>query len=1091
MTTLLSHTILIVDDSAEDREAYRRYLSRGSEVSYQFIEAETGQETFSFCEQFAPDAILLDYQLPDLDGLTVLEQLNNNANPPPIIMLTGQGDETLAVQALKKGAEHYLVKGKITAEQLRWVVEGAIEHTTLRRQLQKSEKRLRIAVENMFDCFGIYTAVRDQAGHILDFKVDYLNEAACQYHEATKCERQIGRNLCELFPENRENGLFKAYCQVVETGIPLIKQLLSHTDIHQSHLKRATELRVSKVDDGFLASWRDITLQKQLDINQHILLQREQAARHLAEQNELQQRLIASQSQENQRFIEQVANTTPGILYVFDLLLQQNVYVNQQVTTILGYTPEQIQAMGGTIFSQLFYPDDLDKIPAHVAQFEQSELGDVFSLEYRMRHINGEWRWFHGREIVFRRTETGKPWQILGIAQDITDLKQIQERYELAAAAVNCIIYDWDIPTQQVRRSQGIYPLIGYTAEEAGTTLQWWSDRIHPDDIFRVTQHSQAGLETGDRYAVDYRVQHREGHYLWVLDNAIILRDNQGAVIRVVGSTREISAQKESEVNLEAALQKLNFQVENSPLAVIEWDEQYRICRWSTAAEKMFGWQAEEVLGKTPFDWKFIFVDDIAVIKDTMENFRSGRNQQNVLANRNYRKDGTVVYCEWYNSGLTNESGQLISVLSLVQNISDRVQLQIDRDRILQLEQEARTEAEAANQAKDDFIAVVSHELRSPLNSILGWTKLISMGKVDSETLPQALQAIERGAQSQVQIVDDLLDISRIIRGKLNLVITPFNLKSIVQTVISLYRPTAEAKQIHIIEDLETSVPLIVSGDSQRVQQMIGNLLTNAIKFTPPEGLITVKLAPFSSPLQQADKQEILLTSITEALPALSYAKITVQDSGKGISAELLPHIFDRFRQAQSISGKSKDGLGLGLAIVKQLTTLHQGSVWAECKGEGQGATFNILLPLIQEQGEEKPSISSPLADLSQQNVCILVVDDNPDTLNFLKFVLENQGMTVMIAGSAQQGFEIFCTNKPDVLISDIGMAEEDGYRFLRRLRLLDSEQHNPTPAIALTAFTQAEAREKAAEAGYQHYLTKPVDIPALLETIASLVKID
>lgn len=955
---LPQHTILVVDDSPEDRATYRRYLTGEAEHRYHIVEAEFGRGILALCQQVQPAAVLLDYCLPDLDGLKALEHLKQYNETLPVIMLTGQGDETVAAQAIKKGAEDYLVKGQTSPSKLQLVVQNAIENADLRQQLQQREQQFRIAVNNLFDCFGIYTAVRDGTGEIVDFQVEYLNAAACQYQQALSDERQIGQRLCEIFPENRDNGLFEAYCQVVETGLPLVRELLSYADGQPLRVKRATEIRVSKSNDGFVATWRDITYRKQLEQDRLALIEREQAARQAAEYAQEQYRLVAQRSQESQRFIEQIANTTPGILYVYDLQAQRNIYVNDQVATLLGYSPEQIQAMGGELFAQLFHPEDLAQLPAHIAQFDQAQPGEILSMDYRMRHTNGEWRWFRGREVVFRRTAAGAPWQILGIAQDITNLKQIQERYELAAIAVNCLIYDWDVHTQSVTRSQGILPLIGYTPEEAGTDLNWWSDRIHPDDRSRVSEEWETVTAQQDRIAVEYRVRHREGHYIWVLDHAVALRDAEGTIIRVVGSTRDISDRKNAEAVLEAA----------------------------------------------------------------------------------------------------------------------------------------RAEAEAANQAKDDFIAVISHELRSPLNSMLGWTRLIKMGKIDAETLPQALQAIERGAQAQVQLVDDLLDISRIIRGKLNLIFTPFNIASVLEIAIHLARPTAEAKQIHLEQQIDSSATLLVSGDSQRIQQVVGNLLTNAVKFTPPGGQITVGLERVESLAegQEADDEMQLPSPYPHSnLPAPGYAKITVTDTGKGISAELLPHIFDRFRQDKRSGGKTKDGLGLGLAIVQQLVEMHQGKVSADSPGQGLGATFTILLPLIQQSTEvnptSTPSSVQPLLECS--GIRILVVDDELEVVDYLKFVLESQGAIVATATTANSGFAQLLSFKPDLLMSDIGMPEEDGYALIRRIRGLEDAEGGQIPAIALTAFAQPNTREQVLAAGFQLYLKKPIEPENLVEAIVNLLQ--
>jgi PAS domain S-box-containing protein len=944
MTSALTHpTILIIDDSPEDRATYRRYLSRVSHPVYQIVEAEEGSSILALCHQYQPDVVLLDYCLPGLDGLRMLEQLKQYQETLPVIMLTGQGNETVAVQAIKKGAEDYLVKGQTSADKLRLVVQNAIDNARLRQQLQ-------------------------------------------------------------------------------------------HSEDHR---------------------------------------------------------------QENQRFIEQITNTTPGLIYVYDLIEQRNVFINQQVMALLGYSPAQIQAMGGELFTRLFHPDDLARVPAHLERFQQTQAGEVLHMEYRMQHTNGEWRWFSDRGVVFRRTEEGRLWQILGVAQDITDFKQIQERYELAAVAVNCLIYDWDVHSQSVTRSQGILPLLGCTPEEAGTDLNWWSDRIHPDDLPRVTAACAASLAEQDRFAVEYRIRHRDGHYIWVLDHAVALRDAAGTIVRVVGSTRDISDRKISEENLRQSLQEIYDLYNQAPCGYHSLDLDGVITLVNDTELQMLGYTRAEMLGKQMLG--LLNPESQQIFQDHFPSFQQ-QNHSQELELQMVCKDGSILPVSARSTAIQDAAGNLLTHRMTLIDIRQRKQAEsLLREReerlnfALDAARTARAEAETANQAKDDFIAVVSHELRSPLNSMLGWTKLIKMGKIDEETLPQALQAIERGAQAQVQLVDDLLDISRIIRGKLNLIFTPFNVASMLEIAINLAGPTTEARQIRLEQQINTSATLLVSGDSQRIQQVVGNLLTNAIKFTPPGGQITVGLEQIElgQQGQGADESMQRVSPYPHSnLPAPSYAKITVTDTGKGISAELLPHIFDRFRQDKRIAGKTKDGLGLGLAIVQQLVEMHQGKVFVDSPGEGLGATFTILLPLIHQSMEGDATLPlSPQPLLDCTGIRILVVDDEPDIVNYLKFILETQGAIVAAETTARKGFEQILSFKPDLIMSDIGMPEEDGYAFLQRIRGLADNDGGQTPAIALTAFAQPDTREKVLAAGFQLYLKKPIEPEHLVEAIVNLLR--
>ncbi|MGP1382156.1 MAG: PAS domain S-box protein [Thainema sp.] len=426
----------------------------------------------------------------------------------------------------------------------------------------------------------------------------------------------------------------------------------------------------------------------------------------------------------------------------------------------------------------------------------------------------------------------------------------------------------------------------------------------------------------------------------------------------------------------------------------------------------------------------------------------------------------------------------------------------ISRAQLYEAERQARAEAEQANQVKDEFLAVLSHELRSPLNPILGWSRLLQTKHDNLDTLLRGLQTIERNAKLQTQLIEDLLDVSRILRGKLSLTVAPVDLKSTIDAAIETVRLAAEAKKIdlqftvvdfdsndHALDALDFKISnphYHVSGDAARLQQVVWNLLSNAVKFTPDGGRVEVKLEQAFSPTQRA----IALSS------HYAYAQITVTDTGQGIKTEFLPYIFERFRQADSKTTRKFGGLGLGLAIVRQLVELHGGTVQVDSPGEGQGATFTVRLPLLSKQIArpiEEPYPLTPLSSYPLLGVRILVVDDAPDTRELLMFVLEEAGASVSSVSSAIEALQWLATSngKIDVLISDIGMPEMDGYMLMRHLKAQFAEQDNSTPpfhAIALTAYAEEANQKQALAAGFQRYLSKPVDPNELIDEIASLV---
>lgn len=419
---------------------------------------------------------------------------------------------------------------------------------------------------------------------------------------------------------------------------------------------------------------------------------------------------------------------------------------------------------------------------------------------------------------------------------------------------------------------------------------------------------------------------------------------------------------------------------------------------------------------------------------------------------------------------LKDEQGIVVKWFGTCTDIHEQKQILEERAHLLELEQLARAKAETANRIKDEFLAVLSHELRTPLNAILGWSKLLQTGRLNQSKTSEALATIERNTTLQVQLIEDLLDISRILQGKLTLDITKINLESTILSALQTTRLAAEAKLIEVSTVFE---PLMgeVMGDSTRLQQVVWNLLSNAVKFTPKGGKVKVEL-------KQTD----------------GYAQIIVTDTGKGISAEFLPFVFDYFRQADSTSTRNFGGLGLGLAIVRNIIEIHGGIVKADSQGEDKGATFTVSLPLLQDESpnltdeQNYPVLLTPKS-LPLAGVRVLVVDDDADSLDFAAFVLEQDGAFVIALSSPYEALQTLAEVKPDVLVSDISMPDMNGYMLIRKVRSWTPEQGGQIPAIALTAFARNEDQQEALKAGFQMHLPKPFNPEELIAAIAKLVE--
>lgn len=455
-------------------------------------------------------------------------------------------------------------------------------------------------------------------------------------------------------------------------------------------------------------------------------------------------------------------------------------------------------------------------------------------------------------------------------------------------------------------------------------------------------------------------------------------------------------------------------------------------------------------------------------------------------------------------SPMLSSQGELLGYVGTLEDITERKQAEEVRAQVIR-EQTARQEAEAANRMKDEFLAVLSHELRTPLTSMLGWSKILRAKKLDDKATSRALEAIERNAISQMQLIEDILDVSRIIRGQLRLNVSAVNLISVMEAALEAVRPLAEPKDIQLSTVLDTTVGSVY-GDPARLQQIVWNLLTNAIKFTPKGGKVEVKLSTYFgfsiSDFGLGSDSENLESSNTDENSNLrsqipnsksQYAQIQVIDTGIGISSEFLPKVFERFRQADSTTTRSHNGLGLGLAIVRHLVELHKGTILAQSSGSGQGATFTVRLPLLQDNRgnrEATGKISSPVASTPLAGLRVLVVDDEADTRNFLSFMFEEYGAFATAVGSVDEALAVLEQTKPDILISDIGMSEQDGYTLIRKLRSLEPEKGGRIPAIALTAYTREEDRLEVLSAGFQQHLSKPIDPNKLIAAVANILEL-
>ena len=570
----------------------------------------------------------------------------------------------------------------------------------------------------------------------------------------------------------------------------------------------------------------------------------------------------------------------------------------------------------------------------------------------------------------------------------------------------------------------------------------------------------------------------RDGTERPIADSAAPIRDESGRMLGVVLVFRDVTEERRSEETLVEQREWLQTTLESIGDAVVATDVQGRVVFMNPVAEYLTGWNAERARGR-PAQEVFRIVDEQRreAVEDPVSRVLSegsgvGFGTTSLLI----AHDGTERPIDQSGAPIRNRDGRLSGVVLVFRDVSERRRIEterhsaaIERERLLEAERAARAEAERASRVKDEFVAMVSHELRTPLNAILGWTQLMMRGRHEPSTIERGLEIVSRNTRLQAQLISDLLDISRIVSGKLQLEMQPVDVHAVTLDAIETVRHEAVAKDIHIELSLDASTGT-VAADPARLQQVIWNLLSNAIKFTPNGGRIDVTL-------RRHDGQ----------------AELTVTDTGAGIRSDVLPHVFDRFHQADRSITRRFGGLGLGLSIVKHLMELHGGTVSGDSPGEGKGATFRISLPAGLPAPPATTAPSKPVQEtyppVSLDGLRVLVIEDEPDSREFLRRLLESHGATVLLAASGQKALEAIRDEPPQILISDIGLPDMDGYELIRRVRSED-QRFSALPAIALTAYARAEDRARALRAGYQAHLAKPVEPGELLMMIAGFARI-
>jgi PAS domain S-box-containing protein len=687
------------------------------------------------------------------------------------------------------------------------------------------------------------------------------------------------------------------------------------------------------------------------------------------------------------------------------------------------------------------------------------------------------------------RDESGEIIGVAKIARNITEQKRLarellaqQEWFRVTLGSIGDAVIASDPEGRVTYVNGSAETLTGWRSEEAiGLPLV---------EVFRIV-NEKTRLPVDNPAAMVIRsgrvvglANHtvliaRQGVEHPIADSAAPIRDANDQVIGVVLVFRDVTQERRAEEVIAEQRERFRTTLESIGDAVIATDVEGRVAFMNPIAERLTGWRVKDAIGVRCEDVFHIVNEDTRRAVENPVNRVLAEGSIVGLANHTIliAADGTERPIDDSGAPIRSREGRIVGAVLVFRDVTDRRRTEIERrhaaaerEELLEAERAARGAAERASRVKDEFVAMMSHELRTPLNAILGWTHLMTRANADDAVVARGLDVITRNTRVQAQLISDLLDISRIGSGKLRLDIRHVDLRAVIGDALETVQKDADDKGVILRSELESGIGSI-AGDPARLQQIVWNLLSNAIKFTPKGGVVTVRVRPLASD-----------------------AEITVADTGVGIKSDFLPHMFNRFQQADQSITRRFGGLGLGLSIVKYLVEEHGGSIRAESPGEGQGAVFTIVLP-SSARGEAsdarppKEDSQGALPSASLVGIRVLVVEDDPDTRDFLDRLLTAAGAEVVAVGTARDALATIPSCEADILVSDIGLPDVDGYELMQQVRRMEAESCGAIPAIALTAYARSEDRTRALHAGYQAHLAKPIEAAELVATISSFVE--
>ena len=746
-------------------------------------------------------------------------------------------------------------------------------------------------------------------------------------------------------------------------------------------------------------------------------------------------------------------------------------YANNYFLEMIGYDQEELLA-GEIRWTQMTPPEFLHLDARGAEELRTYGIATPYEKEYI--HKDGK-----RVPILIGRAMLQEPYdqqqEIVAFYVNLSDRKRIQEALQETNQTLQALIQACPLAITVFSLDDGTVKMWNPAAEQIfGWSEQEVLDRFLPSVPEDKQDEFLANLDVVRQgktlTGVETRRQKKDGSPIDLAIWAAPLRDAKGN-INCMSIVADITDRKQAEETLRQSEERLRLALDAGNAGVWDWDIPNNHITWSERLYEFHGLTPETFDGGVEDFAQLVHPEDkewaFAAMQKAIEEKTPYQIELRIV-----EPSGAIRWMSTNARAIYDQTGKAVRMLGATIDITQPKAAEEEREQLLVREQAARAEAEAASRMKDEFLATLSHELRTPLNAMLGWAQLLRTRKFNEATAARALETIDRNTKSLSQLIEDVLDVSRIITGKLHLHVRPVELVPVIEAAIETVLPAANAKNIGIEVRFDSSSATVL-GDANRLQQVVWNLLSNAVKFTPKGGQVEVRLEVIDS-----------------------RAEIRVSDTGQGISPEFLPYVFDRFRQADSTTTRSHGGLGLGLAIVRHLVELQGGTVHAQSPGVGQGATFIVNLPLravcIAASNAESVQgmVRDEVATLSPgilNGLRILVVDDEADARELLSTILGQYGADVTAVARASEVLKVLQQLKPNVLVSDIGMPGEDGYALIRKVRLLNAEQGGQIPALALTAYARAEDRLHALAAGFQLHIPKPVNPEELVAVVANL----